>query len=139
ALTTDRETTTVADALVGADLDLAADVSCNLAAQVTHHLVVAFDVVAEGDQLVVAEVLHADALVDLRRLEDLDRAGTADAVDVGRGGHHALVARDVNAGKACHAVLLGVVEVWNRIGARASAPRCPPLPRVLILPLCFQL
>jgi hypothetical protein len=56
----------VADALVGADLDLAADVCCNLAAEVTLHLVAAFDVVAEGDQLVVAEVLHADALVDVR-------------------------------------------------------------------------
>jgi hypothetical protein len=119
----------VAQTLVRADLDLAADVGGDLAAQVTLHLVVAFDVVAQGDQLVVGEVLDADRLVDLGGLEDLDRTGTADAVDVREGDHHALVARDVNAGKTCHAVLLGVVEVWSRIGARASA-RGVPLSRV---------
>src|SRR5690606_39335964 len=54
----------VAKALVGADLDLAADVCGDLAAQVTLHLVVAFDVIAQGDELVVGEVLDADRLVD---------------------------------------------------------------------------
>ena len=111
----------VADALVGADLDLAADVGGDIAAKVTLHLVVAFDVVAERDELVVAEVLDADVLVDLRRLEDLVRAGTAHAVDVREGDHHALVARDVNAGKTCHAVLLRVL--W-RCGA-GSVPGPP--------------
>src|SRR5690606_32126576 len=106
ALTADRKTATVTEALVGADLDLAADVCGDLPAQVTLHLVVAFDVVAQCDELLVGEVLDADRLVDLGRLEDLDGAGAADAVDVGEGDHHALVARDVNAGKTCHAVLL---------------------------------
>ena len=88
----------MADALVRADLDLAADVCGDLAAQVTLHLVVAFDVVAEGDQLVVGEVLDADRLVDLGGLQDLDRTGTADAVDVGEGDHHALIsiAKELN-------------------------------------------
>jgi hypothetical protein len=125
----------VAQTLVRADLDLAADVGGDLAAQVTLHLVVAFDVVAQGDQLVVGEVLDADRLVDLGGLEDLDRTGTADAVDVREGDHHALVARDVNAGKTCHAVLLGV---W-RCGAGSvpgPPPRGVPSEEVLILPVC---
>ena len=50
----------MADALVGADLDLAADVGGDLAAEVTLDLVVALDVVAERDELVIAEVLDAD-------------------------------------------------------------------------------
>src|SRR5690606_15336167 len=94
ALTADREAATVADALVGADLDLAADVGGDLAAEVALHLVGALDVVAEGDELVIGEVLDADRLVDLGGLEDLDRAGTADAVDVRECDHHALIARD---------------------------------------------
>lgn len=110
------------ETLVGADLDLAADVGGDLATEVTLHLVGAFDVVAEGDELVVGEVLDADRLVDLGGLEDLDRAGTADAVDVREGDHHALVARDVDAGKTCHAVTPGVL--W-RCGA-GSVPGPPP-------------
>src|SRR5690606_20906149 len=102
ALTADRKATTVTKALVGADLDLAADVCGDLAAKVTLHLVVALDVVAERYELVVGEFLDADRLVDLGRLEDLDGTGTAHAVDVRKGDHHALVARDVNAGKTCH-------------------------------------
>src|SRR5690606_17876156 len=128
ALTADRQTAAVAQALVGADLDLAADVGGDLAAQVTLHLVVAFDVVAKGDELVVGEVLDADVLVDLRRLEDLDGAGTADAVDVGEGDHHALVARDVDAGKTCHADSPGV-------GGGLEQNRCPGLRPEVSAPL----
>src|SRR6478735_5979905 len=110
ALTAHREAAAVAQALVGTDLDL----------------VVAFDVVAECDELVVAEVLDADVLVDLRRGEDLVRAGTADAVDVREGDHHALVARDVNAGKTCHAILLRVGGGVEQDRCPGLRPRCPP-------------
>src|SRR5699024_4828009 len=89
----------VAEPLVRTDLDLAADVGGDLAAEVTLHLVVALDVVAELDELVVGEVLDADALVDARRGEDLARTGTADPIDVRECDHHALFARDVDAGK----------------------------------------
>src|SRR5690606_5708265 len=101
ALTANRKAATVADTFVGSDLNLAADVSCHLAAKVTLHLVGCVDVVTERDKLVVREVLNADRLVDLGGLEDLDRTGTADAVDVREGDHHALIARDVYAGKTC--------------------------------------
>ena len=87
----------MADALVGADLDLAADVGGDLAAEVTLDLEVAFDVVAEGDELVVAEVLDADVSVDAGVGEGLERARAADAVDVSQCDLHALLARDVDA------------------------------------------
>ena len=54
----------MADALVAADLDLAADVGCDLAAEVTLDLEVALDVVAEGDELVVGQILDADVAGD---------------------------------------------------------------------------
>ena len=50
----------MADALVAADLDLAADVRGDLAPQVALELVAALEVVAERDELGVAEVLDAD-------------------------------------------------------------------------------
>src|SRR6478735_7807575 len=74
ALTADRETTAVAEALVRADLDLAADVRGDLTAEVTLDLEDAFDVVTKGDELLVAEVLHADVPVDAGLRERLQRA-----------------------------------------------------------------
>src|SRR5690606_21928028 len=70
----------------------------------------------------VAQILDADVLVDPGLFEDLVRAGAPDAVDVGQGDDHALVARDVDAGETCHAALLGVL--W-RYGAE-SVPGPPP-------------
>src|SRR5699024_4377165 len=84
------EAATVADSLVRADLDLAADVGGHLAAKVTLHLVVAVDLITQADELVIGEVLDADALVDARRRQDLAGAGTADAVDVCQCDHRAL-------------------------------------------------
>ena len=64
----------MAQALVAADLDLAADVRLNLTTQVTLNLVVAVDVGAELDQLLLGEVLDAGVGVDARRLQGLVRA-----------------------------------------------------------------
>ena len=54
----------VPQALVAADLDLAADVGLHLAAQVTLDLEVALDVVAQRDQLLVGQVLDAQVRAD---------------------------------------------------------------------------
>ena len=51
-------------ALVAADLDLAADVGLHLAAQVALDLEVALDVVAQLGQLIVGQVLGAQIPVD---------------------------------------------------------------------------
>ena len=93
-------------ALVAADLDLAADVGGDLTTEVTFELVVALEVVAELDQLLVTEVLDPQVRVDPGLLEGLLGAGATDAEDVGEGDLDALVAREVDADEACHAVLL---------------------------------
>src|SRR5690606_12516366 len=114
ALTAHGQAAAVAEALVRADLDLAADVGLHLAAQVALDLVVAFDVVAEGDELLVAQILHAGVTVDLGVLEGRERTGASHAVDVRQGDFHALLARDVDAGDTCHGgfSLRSRSEVW---------------------------
>src|SRR5690606_3544053 len=97
ALTVDGQATAVTDALVAADLDLAADVGGDLAAEVTLYLVVALDVVTERDELVVGEVLDADVDIDTGGLKRLQRLGAANAVDVGECDFNTLVARNVYA------------------------------------------
>jgi hypothetical protein len=59
ALAVDRQATAVPQALVAADLDLATDVGGDLAAEVTLHPEVLVDVVAQLQQVLVTEVLHA--------------------------------------------------------------------------------
>ena len=51
-------------ALVGPDLDLAADVRLHLTAQVSLDLEIVLDPVAQLDELLVAEVLDAGVRVD---------------------------------------------------------------------------
>src|SRR4051794_34409064 len=122
ALSAHRESATVAEALVAADLDLAADVGGDLATEVTLHLVGAFDVVAEGDELVVGQVLDPDVAADAGEAQGLQGAGAADAVDVREGDLHALVARDVDAGETCHVWLLLRRDVGG-----VERIRCPGL------------
>src|SRR5690606_34296821 len=102
ALTTDGHAAAVAQALVVADLNLAADVCLNLAAQVALDGEVGFDVVTDGDELLVGCILDAQVRAHASGGQDLLGTGTADAVDVGERDLHALFARDVDADDACH-------------------------------------
>src|SRR5918994_452434 len=103
ALAVHRQTPAVPDALVAADLDLAADVLRHLAAQVALDPVVRLDVVAQPDQVLVGQVAGAQVRAHAGGGERLVRAGLADAVDVGEGDLHPLLAGEVDAGEACHA------------------------------------
>ena len=84
-------------ALVAADLDLAADVGLHLAAQVALHLQVGLDVVTQVSHLVISEVPGAQVLVDAGGRQNFVGAGTADAEDVRQRDLHALIARQVDA------------------------------------------
>src|SRR5206468_4665687 len=101
ALTAHGQAAAVAESLVRADLDLAADVGGDLAAEVALDLVRTLDVVAQEDQLVVGQVAHADVRADARRSERLVGARAPDAVDVGECDFHPLLAGDVDAGETC--------------------------------------
>ena len=71
ALTTNGETTAVADALVTADLHLALDVLLNFTPKVTLDPKVAFDVCPELGDVLIAKVSNPDALIDLTCGENL--------------------------------------------------------------------
>src|SRR5690606_7095603 len=68
ALAAHREAAAVTQALVAADLDLAADVGRDLTAQVTLEAVVALEVVTQLHQLLVRQVLHPGVGAHARRL-----------------------------------------------------------------------
>lgn len=104
ALTADGQTTTVAQTLVSADLDLAADVGLHLATEVTLGLDVVVDVLADRDELLLGEVPNTGVRVHAGGGERLLREGPADAEHVGEGDLDALFARDVNTGNACHSM-----------------------------------
>src|SRR3712207_2416600 len=68
ALTVHREAATVAQPLVAADLDLATNVAGDLAPEVALDAEVLVDVVAQLQQVLVAEVLDPQVGADARRL-----------------------------------------------------------------------
>ena len=80
------------DPLVGTDLDLAADVCCNLTAQVTLNLEVDFDVVAQRNELLVRQILYTDFSADPGVGEGFEGPRTANTVDVSQCDLYALVA-----------------------------------------------
>ena len=100
---------------VRADLDQALDVERDLAPQVAFDLVAAIDQLAEPVDLLFGEVADPGVRVDVGLGEDLLRGRQADAEDVGEGDLDALLARDVDAGNACHRLPLPLLVL--RVGA----------------------
>src|SRR5947209_5662313 len=86
----------VAESAIGTDLLQPLDRLGALAAQVTLHLQLAVDVVAELRDLLVREVADLRVRGDGHRLADLVRAGAADAVDVRQRDLKPLLARKVD-------------------------------------------
>src|SRR5215831_13356333 len=138
-----RQPPAMPDALVAADLDLAADIGLDLAAKVAFDLVVGVDPVAQLQQVVFGEVVDPGVRAHAGGGEGLKRAGAADPVDVGERDLKPLVARQVNAGKTGHvrAVLLRVVEVLRTASRPCPGPApasnrgtrpMPPAVRVLL-------
>ena len=95
----------MADAPVAADLGQALDVHRHIAAQVALHGVLVADDLTQLGLLGVGEVLHPGIGVDARLLEDLARAGAANAVNIGESDLDSLLLRQINAGYTCHTLL----------------------------------
>src|SRR4051794_21653313 len=106
ALSVDGQPAAVTQPLVAADLHLAADVGGHLAAQVTLDAEVLVDVVAQLQQVLVAEVLDPQVRADARRGQGLLGVSLADPVDVGERDLHPLLAGKVDAGQSCHVQVL---------------------------------
>ena len=74
----------------------------DLAPQVALDLVAAVDDVAQPVDLLLGQVPDAGVRVDVGLGQDLLAGRQPDAVDVGEGDLDPLLARDVDAGDACH-------------------------------------
>src|SRR5215469_5229633 len=96
ALAVHRQAAPVPDALVAADLDLSPDVRLNLAPQVTFDLVVRLDPVPQADQFIVADRVNARVTADSGRVQRLESASPANAVNVGQRDLEPLIARQID-------------------------------------------
>ena len=71
-------------ALVGPDLDLAANVGRDLTTEVALGLVVGFDPVTQRDEVLVGQLVDAEIATDLGGFQGLQGAGAAHTEDVGQ-------------------------------------------------------
>jgi hypothetical protein len=111
-LTTNGETTLVAETAVAIDVDETLDVERDLLAEVTLDLVIPLDDVTDGGDLHVRELLRIDVDGDVRLVEDRSSRGESDAEDVGESDVHALVAREIDAFDSSHDLPLPLLVLW---------------------------
>src|SRR5690625_1379088 len=102
ALPVHRQAAAMPQALVAADLHLAADVGRDLAPQITLGAVVLLDVIAQLDELLVGQLAHALVTGDAGRGDRLLGAGAPHSEDVRQGDFDALLARKVDSHQTCH-------------------------------------
>src|SRR5262249_51926763 len=108
---------------------LAADVGLDLTTEVTLGPDVVVDVLADRDELLLGEVANASVRVDAGLGQRLLGEGPADAEHGGEGDLHALVARDVNTGNACHSMAPGDLRRSSAGPAPGRRTRYEPGPR----------
>ena len=89
-------------AAIAADLHQALDVHGNFAAQVALYLDVVVNVVAQLADIILGQILDAGIRVHARRLDDIVRDVTANAVDVGQRDLDALLPGKVDTRNSCH-------------------------------------
>ena len=97
ALAADREALAVTKAAVAADVHKALDVLVALTAEVAlNHDLILIDIIADGVNLILGEVLNARIHVNIALDANLRRSGAADAVNVGQTDLNALLTREVD-------------------------------------------
>src|SRR6266487_945204 len=106
ALAPHRQVAPVAHSPVGADLHEALDVHGDVLAKVALHAPLAVDDLGDAAGLLLREVLHPHAAVDPGLGQDLVAPAHPDPVDVGEGDLDPLLAREIDACDACHALPL---------------------------------
>src|SRR5262245_42815419 len=95
----------MAQAAIAAEIHQTLDVDTDLAAQVAFDEIVAVDHFADLQHFLVGELADAAIQRDLHLLHDLASALLADAMDILKRDHHALVGRDIDAGNTGHGLL----------------------------------
>src|SRR6266576_1782203 len=104
ALSVDGKPTAMTDASVGADLTKALDRLRAVATQVTFHLKVLVDVLAELRDLLVSQILDLCVGIQVQCAGDLARRRLPDAVDVRQPDLEPLLVRKIYACNSCHSI-----------------------------------
>ena len=101
-LTANRQVAAVAQATVAAQVHQALDVHLNFAAQVALDVQVGIDMFANGQNLGIAQFVHATAGVDVHGFTDGLGGRMTDSGDISQGDRDPFRGRDVYAGNTCH-------------------------------------
>jgi hypothetical protein len=102
ALTTNRETATVAETTVRAQVSETLDVHADLLPQLTLDRIAGLDNFADTSDFVVGELEDPSHRVEARLRHDLLGGGLSDPVDVGERNPDRLLPREVNAFDSSH-------------------------------------
>jgi hypothetical protein len=102
ALPTNRETTAMPETLVRTDFDLALDVLCDLAPQITFDGQIGVDVLTDLDDLTVGEIANLGAPIDIEIIENMVSSRVTDTKDVGKTDFNTFVSGKVGSGNTSH-------------------------------------
>src|ERR1019366_5479455 len=97
-----RQTAAMAHAAVAVDLHQTLDVESDVLAQIAFDLPLVGDDLADLAHVVLGEILDARVFIDRRLAENVERARTADAVDVREADFDPLVQWKVHTCDTCH-------------------------------------
>mmetsp|Transcript_908 Transcript_908/g.1726 ORF Transcript_908/g.1726 Transcript_908/m.1726 type:complete len:327 (+) Transcript_908:1106-2086(+) len=117
ALTANGQVATVTQATVGTEVHQTFDVHLGLTTQVTFDGVVGVDVLTDGENLGVGQLVDATCGVDADCFADRGSRGVANSGDIGQRDRNALGGGDVNPGNTCH--------VWHILFV--ASPSCQAL------------
>jgi len=104
ALSVDGQTAPVPKTLVRPDVHLALDVLVDRPTEITLDAVALADPVSKANDLLVGEVTHSRARVDLGSYTGLDGLRRPDPIDVGERSFETLVSRNIDPSDTCHLV-----------------------------------
>ena len=110
ALTADRQALTVTQAAIAGQVHQTLDVDSRLTAQITFNRIVTVDGFTDLEHFRIGELVHTTGIFDTNLGHDLLCLGLADAMDVLKRDHNALVGRNVYAGDTGHSGLLLVTQ-----------------------------
>src|ERR1039458_13552 len=103
ALAANGQAAQMADAAITLDALQPLEVHADFAAQIAFDDVFALlDRMDDLRELLLGQILRADRAVNVRALENFQRVGRADAVDVAQRNVNALAGRNFNTNDACH-------------------------------------
>src|SRR5579875_3209038 len=126
ALAAHRKAAAMTNPLVAADLNLAANVRGDFAAQVPLDPVICLDPFPELQQIVVRQIPDPQIGADAGGSERLQRAGTTDAIDVRERDLQPLVARKIDTDETGHLCSLPLTLLVPQILANHHDPAVSP-------------